>query len=72
MKLPSRAMCGPPKMDGSRWKVLTKSGPLEKGNGISTSAFLPAETHEQYEKAERDMTLKDEYHELMKDEPIGC
>ena len=41
---------GPPKTDGSWWRVLTKHGPLERG-WKNTSMFLPWETHEQYEKA---------------------
>ena len=38
---------GPPKTDESWWRVLTKHGPLEKG-----------EPHEQYEKAKREDTEK--------------
>ena len=40
---------GPPKMDRSWWRVLTKHGPLEEGiaNHISTFALR---THEQHEK----------------------
>ena len=39
-----------------RWvmvKSLDKDGPLEKGMGKTTSAFLPWEPHEQYEKETR-------------------
>ena len=43
---------GPPKMDGSWWRVLTKCDPLEKGMQ-TISVFLPAEPHEHWEKAKR-------------------
>ena len=37
----------------SLWRLLTKHGPLEKGMLKTTSAFLPWEPHEQYEKGKR-------------------
>ena len=43
---------GPPKTEGSWWRVLTKRGPLEKGMA-SHFSILALETHEQYEKAKR-------------------
>ena len=43
---------GPPKMDGSQWRVLTKCGPLEEG-WQTTPVLLPLEPHEKYEKAKR-------------------
>ena len=43
---------GPPKMDGSWWRVLKKHDPLEKGRQ-TTSVFLAWVSHEQYEKAKR-------------------
>ena len=43
---------GPSKTDASKWRVLTKRGPLEKGMQ-TTSVFLHWEPHEQYEKAKR-------------------
>ena len=47
---------GPPKMDGSWWKVLVKHGPLEKGMAV----FLPREPMNIMEK-QKDRTLKDEF-----------
>ena len=51
MRIKYNKLCcvGPPKMDGSWWRVLTKCGPLEKGmaNHFSILALKP---HEQYEK----------------------
>ena len=41
---------GPPKMDGSWWRVLSKHGPLEKGLPNQFS-ILALRSHEQYEKA---------------------
>ena len=43
---------GPPKMDGSWWRVLLKRGPLEKGMANRFS-ILALRTREQYEKAKR-------------------
>ena len=37
---------GPPKMDRSWWRVLTKCGPFKKGTLQTTSVFLPWEPHE--------------------------
>ena len=38
---PAAGHVGPPKMDGSWWRVLTKRGPLEKGmaNHFNSLAF---------------------------------
>ena len=55
---------GPPKTDGSWWRVLTKCGPLEKGTANHFS-ILALSIHEQYEKAKRYMTLKDELPRLV-------
>ena len=49
---------GPPKTDGSWWRVLTNVVHWRR-EWQTTSAFLPRETHEQYEKA-KNRTLKDE------------
>ena len=54
---------GPPKIVGSWRRVLTKSGPLEKGMA-DHFVFLPWEPHEQYEKAKR-YTLKEELPRLL-------
>ena len=43
---------GPPKMDWSQWRVLTKCDPLEKGRQ-TTSIFSPWESLGQYEKVQR-------------------
>ena len=40
---------GPPKTDGSWWRVLTEQGPLEKGMANHFS-ILALRAHEQYEK----------------------
>ena len=49
---------GPPKTDGSWWRVLTKCGPLEKGmaNHFSTLAWEPMNSM----KRQKDRTQKDE------------
>ena len=55
---------GPPKMDRSWWRVLTKKKKISNntwstGKGNGKPVFLPREPHEQYEKA-KDMTPEDE------------
>ena len=54
---PCRA--GPPKMDGSQWRVLTKCGPLEKGMA-NHLRILALRTPFCLEKRQKDRTLKDE------------
>ena len=50
---------GPPKTDGSRWRVLTNMAHWRR-EWQTTSLFLPWEPHEQYEKAkERKICHKD-------------
>ena len=44
---------------GSWWRVLTKCG---EGNGIPLQYSRLEKPHEQYEKAKRERTLKDELH----------
>ena len=51
-------LVGPPKTNGSWWRVLTKRG-LWRREWQTTLVFLPWEPHEQYEK-EKDVILKDE------------
>ena len=48
---------GPPKMDRSWWKLLTKHGPLEK-EWQTPSVVLLWEPQEQYEKAKRSDTRR--------------
>ena len=57
MKL-SHACVGPPKMDRSWWRILTKHGPLEKGmaNHFSILALSPMNCM----KREKTVKLKDE------------
>ena len=50
---------GPPKMDGSWWRFLTKCGPLEKGIANHFS-ILALRTPMNSMKRQKDMTLKDE------------
>ena len=50
---------GPPKMDGSWWRVLTKRGPLEKANGKPLQ-YSCLENPMNSMKRQKVMTLKDE------------
>ena len=55
---------GPPKTDGSWWRVLTKCGPLEKGMANHFS-LLALRTLMNSTKRKRDRTLKDELPRLL-------
>ena len=50
---------GPPKTDGSWWRLPTKCGPLEKGMANHFS-ILALRTPVNIMKRQKDMTLKDE------------
>ena len=50
---------GPPKMDGSWWRVLTKRGPLEKANGKPLQ-YSCLENPMNSMKRQKDRILKDE------------
>ena len=48
-----------PKTDRSWWRVLTKHSPLETGMSYHFSMLALRSTYKQYEKAKKDITLKD-------------
>ena len=57
---------GPPKTDGSWWRVLTKRGPLEKGMAKHFSILaLRTPMNSECLKRQKDMTLKDELPRLV-------
>ena len=51
-------LVGPPKTDGSQWKVLTRHGPLEKGMANHSCSCLENPMNSM--KRQKDRTLKDE------------
>ena len=56
---------GPPKMDGTRCRVLTKRGPLEKGMASNLSILALRTPSMNSTKKRKDRTLKEELPRLV-------